>query len=78
MGTNLCNVVHYLHLYSSFVLEVQTFNYYNLTDVFNYFYVSPCLKSLNTILVLISIPIMLGVKLDVNWCSDIPSEILVN
>ena len=47
------------------------FNYYNLTDVFYYFYVSPFLKSFNKILGLISIPIMLGVKLDVNWCSDI-------
>ena len=77
--------MHYLNLYISFLKEIHTFDYiYTVvfskkyihliititTDIFNYFYVIPYFKRFNKILAFISIPIMLGVKLDVNWCND--------
>ena len=62
--------MHYLNLYSSFLLEIHTFNYNNLTDVFDYFYAISDLKVSIRSCAFIYITIMLGVKLDVNWCSD--------
>ena len=48
-------------------MEIPKFNYYNLSHIFDYFYVIPYLNSFNKILGFYIDSIMLGVKLDVNW-----------
>ena len=42
--------MHYLNLYSNFLLEIHKFNYYNITHVFDDFNVIPYLKSFNKFL----------------------------
>ena len=69
--------VHNLDSLSSFLLKIHKFDYYTLTHgliIFMSFHTGVSITSCP----FISIPIMLGVKLDVNWCSDNLCEILVN
>ena len=51
-------------------MEIHKLNYYNFTDVFYSIMPIPTLIVLIRSWAVILIPVMLRVKLDVNWCRD--------